>query len=139
VRAAGIPELVCENAADFVEAAVRYGNDRALLAPLRERLQQGRDTSTLFDMPGLVHHLEASYRTMWQAYESGQLPRPDLRNLDVYLEIGAKQPLDAIEVQALPEAEYRRHWLERLARRHQHRPLAADSRFISDELLAAWG
>ena len=139
VRAAGIPELVCESAAAFVEAAVRYGNDRALLEPLRERLRAGRETSTLFDMPGLVRGLEGLYGKMWQAHEGGNLPRPNLRNLDVYLEVGAKRPLDAIEVQALPEAEYRRHWLEQLARRHQHRPLDADSRLISDAVLADWG
>jgi predicted O-linked N-acetylglucosamine transferase (SPINDLY family) len=139
VRAAGTPELVCETPAEFVEAAVRYGNDRAALEPLRERLRTGRDTSTLFDMPGLVRNLEGLYAQMWRAHESGSLPRPDLRNLDVYLEVGSKQPLDAIEVQALPDAEYRQHWLERLARRHQHRPIDADSRLISDSVLAAWG
>ncbi|MEO6603202.1 MAG: glycosyl transferase, partial [Polyangiaceae bacterium] len=139
VRAAGIPELVCETATHFVEAAVRYGNDRAALEPLRERLRAGRDTSTLFDMPALVRNLEGLYARMWQAHESGRLPRPNLRNLDVYLEVGSKQALDAIEVQALPEAEYRQHWLERLARRHQHRPIDADSRLISEAVLEGWG
>ncbi|MES1174023.1 MAG: hypothetical protein ABUL62_06810 [Myxococcales bacterium] len=139
VRAAGLPELICETAADFVETAVRYGNDRAALQPLRARLRAGRDSSTLFDMPGLVRSLEGLYEAMWQAHESGSLPRPDLRNLDLYLEVGSKQALDAIEVQALPDAEYRQHWLERLARRHQHRPIDTDSRLISDAVLAAWG
>ncbi len=139
VRAAGIPELICETAEGFVQAAVRYGNDRALLTPLRERLRSGRDTSTLFDMPGLVRNLEGLYETMWQAHESGSLPRPNLRNLDVYLDVGSKQALDAIEVQALPDADYARHWLDRLARRHQYRPIDADARLISDAVLAAWG
>ncbi len=136
VRAAGIPEFVCETPQQFVESAVRYGNDRSLLAPLRQRLRSGRDTSTLFDMPGLVRHLEGLYSEMWQAHESGNLPRPDLRNLDVYLEVGEKQGLDTLEVQPLPD--YQSRWLERLARRHQYRPIAADARLISEAVLAAW-
>jgi predicted O-linked N-acetylglucosamine transferase (SPINDLY family) len=136
VRAAGIPELVCETAAQFVEAAVRFGNDRALLAPLRERLLAGRDSCTLFDMPSLVQHLEGLYAEMWQACRAGSLPRPSLTNLDVYLELGSEEPPDALEVQTLPD--YHAFWLEKLARRHQQRPIAPDSRLISDAVLASW-
>jgi len=137
VRAAGIPELVCESADEFVARAVRYGNDRASLAPLRERLRAGRDSCTLFDMPSLVRHLEGLYAEMRRAHETGTLPRPDLKNLDVYLEAGQNQQPDAVDLQTL--ADYRGFWLEKLARRHQHRPIDADSRLISPELLAAWG
>jgi predicted O-linked N-acetylglucosamine transferase (SPINDLY family) len=137
VRAAGLPELVCESAEDFVERAVRYGNDRASLEPLRERLRAGRDSCTLFDMPSLVRHLEGLYEKMWQAHETGTLPRPDLKNLDVYLQVGDNQQPDAVEVQTL--SDYRGFWLEKLERHHQHRPLDADSRLISPEVLAAWG
>ncbi|HEX7452854.1 MAG TPA: hypothetical protein VF294_11230 [Polyangiaceae bacterium] len=137
VRAAGIPELVCESADEFVTRAVRYGNDRASLAPLRERLRAGRDSCTLFDMPSLVRHLEALYAEMRRAHETGTLPRPDLKNLDVYLEAGQNQQPDAVDLQTL--ADYRGFWLEKLAQRHQHRPIDADSRLISPELLAAWG
>ncbi|HEX3850153.1 MAG TPA: hypothetical protein VHW01_04255 [Polyangiaceae bacterium] len=137
VRAAGIPELVCESADEFVERAVRYGNDRASLAPLRERLRAGRDSCTLFDIPSLVRHLEDLFAQMRHAHETGTLPRPDLKNLDVYLEVGQSQQPDALDLQTLPD--YRGFWLEKLARRHQHRPIDADSRLISPELLAAWG
>ena len=137
VRAAGIPELVCESADEFVERAVRYGSDRASLQPLRERLRAGRDSCTLFDMPALVRQLEDLYAQMRYAHETGTLPRPDLKNLDVYLEAGQNQQPDALDLQTL--ADYRGFWLEKLARRHQHRPIDADSRLISPELLAAWG
>ena len=136
VRAAGIPELVTESADAFVEAAVRYGNDRASLTPLRERLLVTRDTCTLFDMPSLVGHLESLYERMWREQQSGTLPRPNLENLDVYLEVAAKQPIDAVEIQTLPD--YHGHWLELLARRHAYRPIGPDSRLISPEVLAAW-
>jgi hypothetical protein len=129
--------LICESAQEFVEKAVRYGRDRRSLEPLRERLRAGRDTSTLFDMPGLVHELEGLYDQMWQAQQTGMLPRPKLENLEVYLEVGTSHALEAVETQAL--ADYHALWLDRLARRHLHRPIAADSRLISPAVLAAWG
>lgn len=137
VRAAGIGELVCESAAQFVETAVRLGSDRAALQPLRERLRAGRDSCTLFDMPNLVRHLEALFAKMWRAHESGQLPRPDLRNLEVYLEVGARTGPDAVEVQT--HADYHGYWLEQLARRHARRPIEPDARLISAAVLEAWG
>jgi predicted O-linked N-acetylglucosamine transferase (SPINDLY family) len=137
VRAAGIPELICASAQEFVEKAVRYGRDRHLLEPLRERLRAGRDTSVLFDMPTLVNELEGLYAQMWQAQQTGTLPRPKLDNLDVYLEVGSSYGLEALEVQTVPD--YHGHWLERLARRHAFRPIAADSRLITPAVLAAWG
>ena len=136
VRAAGIPELITQSGEEYVERAVSYGNDRAALAALSERLRRTRDRCVLFDMPSLVRHLEGLYQTMWQAHESGTLPRPDLRNLDVYLEVGSRHAPGG-DVQAL--GDYQRQWLERLAARHQHRPIEADSRLISAEVLAAWG
>jgi predicted O-linked N-acetylglucosamine transferase (SPINDLY family) len=79
VRAAGIPELVCESAEQFVETAVRFGNDRASLAPLRERLRAGRDSCVLFDMPSLVRHLEGLYMQMWQAPNARPTPSKSKR------------------------------------------------------------
>ncbi len=138
VRSAGLPELVCETAESFVETAVRYGNDRAALEPLRARLRANRDTCTLFDMPSLVRNLEGLYAEMWRAHESGTLPKPNLKNLDVYLQVGAEQQPDALEMQTLSDAAYHALWLERLGRRHQYRPLEADPRLISTSVLAAW-
>jgi predicted O-linked N-acetylglucosamine transferase (SPINDLY family) len=137
VRAAGIPELICESAEQFVETAVRLGNDRAALTQVRQRLQANRDSCTLFDMPGLVRHLEVLYAQMWQAHQTGRLPRPDLKNLDVYLEVGGQARPDATEVQTLPD--YHSRWLELLARRHARRPIEPDARLLSAEMLAAWG
>jgi len=137
VGAAGLPELICESAQEFAEKAVRYGRDRRLLSPLRERLRERRGTSVLFDMPTLVKELEGLYAKMWQAQEEGLLPRPKLDNLDVYLEVGEKHGLEARELQT--EADYHGLWLERLAQRHAHRPITADCRLVSPAVLASWG
>jgi predicted O-linked N-acetylglucosamine transferase (SPINDLY family) len=135
-RAAGIPELVTESAESFVETAVRLGNDRGALAPLRERLRAGRDTCTLFDMPLLVRHLEGLYSEMWEDHARGTLPQPDLRNLDVYLEVGGRFDCDAVEMQSI--ANYQRFWLEKLALRHRHRPVYPDSRLVTADVASEW-
>ena len=136
VRAAGVPELVCESPDEFVARAVRFGRDRALLEPLRERLSAGRDSCTLFDTPRLVRELEGLYRRTWNDYERGELPRPELKNLDTYLEIGAALEPDVVEMQALPN--YEQFWLEKLAMQHRARPLAVDARLITSDVLRQW-
>lgn len=137
LSAVGLPELICESADQFVEMGVRLGNDRPSLAELRERLKRERDSSTLFDVPGLVRRLEDLYQEMWIAFESGQLPQPNLDNLEVYLEVARDRPADAVDLQAHPD--YHGHWLGLLAQRHAHRPIRTDSRLVSDAVLAAWG
>ncbi len=126
VRAAGIPEMECASAEEFVNRAVAFGNDPASLEPYREKLRAGRDSCTLFDMPSLVHHLEALYRQMWTNFENGQLPRPDLSSLDVYLEVGIQVNHEEIEVQTIED--YHGWWRERLTQRHQFRPICPDRR-----------
>jgi predicted O-linked N-acetylglucosamine transferase (SPINDLY family) len=128
VRAAGVPELVCEAPADFVARAVELGRDPAKLRALRERLERGRSTCALFDTPALVRRLEGLYREMWQAYRDGKLPQPDLTNLDVYLELAVEANHEEIEVQTV--ADYHGWWRERLARRGRYRPVGPDRRLL---------
>ncbi len=126
VRAAGFPELVSTSAQEFVERAVEFGKDPALLQPYRDRLKAGRGTCTLFDMPLLVSQLEILYQQMWADYASGVLPRPELANLDVCLELGSQVNHESLEVQAIQD--YHEWWREMLARRHRFRPIDMDRR-----------
>jgi predicted O-linked N-acetylglucosamine transferase (SPINDLY family) len=126
IRSAGIPELACTTAEEFVNRAVAFGNDPALLKPFRETLKAGHDSCTLFDMPLLVRSLEGLYKQMWSDFEKGNLPRPDLANLDVYLEVGSQVKHDEIEVQTIQD--YHGWWHEKLVQRHQFRPIAPDHR-----------
>jgi predicted O-linked N-acetylglucosamine transferase (SPINDLY family) len=130
VRAAGIPELVSESAEEFADRAVALGRDRKALEAYREKLRQSRDTSVLFDMPMLVRKLEDLYKQMWSEYEHGELPRPDLHNLDVYLEVGSQIDHEVIEVQTMHD--YRNWWLGMLAERHRFRPIEHDRRLVQD-------
>jgi len=126
VRSAGIPDLICSSADEFVDRAIAFGRDPSLLAPYRARLHASRDSCTLFDTPLLVRHLEELYGQMWAQFEKGELPQPDLANLDVYLEVGNQVDHEEIEVQSI--ADYRSWWLERLTKRHSFRPIAPDRR-----------
>jgi predicted O-linked N-acetylglucosamine transferase (SPINDLY family) len=126
VRAADLPELICGSAEDFVNRAVEFGNNPALLQPFREKLRAGRDKCVLFDMPLLVKRLEDLYHQMWNHYQKGELPQPDLANLDAYLEVGCQPPHEEIEVQTIKD--YQGWWRENLARRHRFRPIPPDRR-----------
>ncbi|RAI43526.1 glycosyl transferase [Rhodoplanes roseus] len=129
VRAAGVPDLVCTTAEAFVARGIALGRDRAALAAYRERIRAGRDTCTLFDTPRLVRELEGLYGQMWQAFQAGTLPRPDLANLDVCLELGLAVDHEATEVQTI--ADYHGWWAERLARRDAVRPIPPCDRFAA--------
>jgi len=82
VRAAGIPELVCATPDEYVARAIAYGKDPASLAPFAKRLADGRDTCRLFDTPALIADLERLYQQMWDEFQRGELPVPDIANLD---------------------------------------------------------
>jgi len=134
VRAAGLADLVCETVTDYVERAVALGRDRALLVPYRQRLEAGRDTCTLFDVPLLVNRLEQLYAEMWADHRNGTQPVPDLANLDVYLEVGTQIDHDEIEVQTIED--YQEWWRSLLLRRHRRRPIPPDRRLFPAAIAA---
>jgi predicted O-linked N-acetylglucosamine transferase (SPINDLY family) len=135
VRAAGLPEMICATAEEFVTRAVALGQDRGALAPLRDRLRANRETCTLFDMPRLVRELEKLFREMWDACAQNSLPRPDLANLDVYLEVGGEMNHEDMEVQLIED--YHGWWSGGLATRHGSRPIAPDRRLVTGSGLFA--
>lgn len=128
VRSAGVSDLICSTAEQFVDRAVEFGRNPTLLEAFRERLRTGRDTCTLFDMPMLVRQLEGLYQQMWLEYENGVLPQPNLANLDVCLEVGVQLNHDDIEVQTIKD--YAEWWQNRLLKRHKVRPIEPDSRLL---------
>jgi hypothetical protein len=127
VTAAGIGEMQCATPEQFVDRAVEFGNDPAKLAPIKAKLIAGRDTCLLFDTPKLVHHLEDLYRQMWADLIRGALPVPDLRNLDIYHEIGLTLDLETIET--FGNDAYVALYQDKLAEWHDVYPIGPDSRF----------
>ncbi len=131
VRAAGLPEMVCDSADHFVARAIQLaGADRLSLAAQRQRLIEGRESSTLFDIDGLARALEGLYAEMAGQYRGGRLPEPNLANLAAYLEIGAAYNHDSAEI-GLIDA-YHAHYEAALLARHRRKPLAADARLWAD-------
>ena len=126
LRSAGLGELVCDSPAAFVELAVALGNDRPAIAALKARLEAGRDTCDLFNMDKLVDRLEGLYAGMVEDYRRGDLPEPDLTNLDAYLKVGVGFDHDTHEM--LAAADYHGLYRAGLARRHRARPLWPDAR-----------
>ncbi|MGX9963184.1 O-linked N-acetylglucosamine transferase, SPINDLY family protein [Roseomonas sp. F4] len=129
VRAAGVPELVCDTPADYVAQAIALGNDVARLRAYRPRLLALRETSVLFDTEAFVRAIEAQFETMWAAFRDGTLPRPDLTNLDTYLDLGLAEDHDARELFTVPD--YTERWRARLARRNGFQKLPPDARLWS--------
>lgn len=70
--AAGLPELVTQNAGDYEALALSLATDRARLSALRERLAAARETCALFDTPAYTRHLEAGYEQAGQRHCAGQ-------------------------------------------------------------------
>ena len=132
IRAAGVPELICDSTESFVSRAIALATtDRLSLASYRERLIANRDTCTLFDIQLLARKLEGLYAHMASEYIAGRLPQPQLANMDAYLDIGAAFDHDAIEIGLM--GDYHAFYKAELARRDRRRPLIADGRIWTDE------
>jgi len=134
VRSAGLPELVCDTPAAFVELAVALAADPARLQNLRARLQATRDTCVTFDMDLLTSELEGLYLRMCEDHQAGQTPQPDLRNLDAYLDAGIQSNPDTEEMLAV--SDYHERYIRALTARHRMRPLPADGKLWTPEQIA---
>lgn len=131
VHAAGLPELICSGPQDYIARAVDYGRDPRALQAVRDQLAARRETSVLRDMPGLARRLEDIYWEMQEEAERGETPVPDLRNLDVYYEVGAELVQANLVYQ--DDAAYRAQYLEKLAAQHDFAPIPFDSRLWTAE------
>lgn len=128
VTAAGLPELVCASPDDYVARAIELGHDRAQLASMRQKLEAGRASCTLFDMPLLVRSLEGLYEQMWTDFAEGRLPQPDLSNLDMLHDVGCEDGHDEAVAAASNIAQYHGVYRDSLAARHAFATLAYDRR-----------
>jgi predicted O-linked N-acetylglucosamine transferase (SPINDLY family) len=127
LTAASLPDLVTETPEEFVERAIHLaGQGRGELEVIRARLLATRDTCTLFDVAKLSRSLETLYRQMRDDYLSGNLPQPNLTNLEAYFEIGVAQDHETREMGAV--TDYNGFYEAHLARRHYHHPMPADGR-----------
>jgi predicted O-linked N-acetylglucosamine transferase (SPINDLY family) len=75
LEAVGLPELATHSLDEYERLALRLARDPFALRDLKQRLEQNRATSPLFDTDRLRHHIEAAYRTMWETWQRGEVPR----------------------------------------------------------------
>jgi predicted O-linked N-acetylglucosamine transferase (SPINDLY family) len=75
LHALGLEELVTGNLEDYEAMALRLATDPALLANIRRKLEQNRETYPLFDTDRFRRHIEAAYTQMWELWQRGEAPR----------------------------------------------------------------
>ncbi len=75
LAAAGLPELVTENAAAFEALTIKLGNDPKALKKLKDKLAKNKANCALFDTAAFTKHIEAAYETMWKAWLAGENPK----------------------------------------------------------------
>ena len=74
LMAIGMPELVTKSLEEYEQAALALARSPQRLIALRQKLQNNRDASALFDLPKLTGNIEAAYARMWQTWLAGQTP-----------------------------------------------------------------
>ena len=70
----GLPELVTRSAADYEALALELARSPERLGTLRQRLQQQREGSALFDSARFARGLEAGFEAMWRRHAQGLPP-----------------------------------------------------------------
>ena len=122
--------MIMPDLAAYVATAIRLGNNPAEAKALKEKLLSARATSTLFNTNLLVSSLEGLFERMWQDFAAGNLPVPDLRNLEIYEEV-------AVTHQAAHGPVNAPDYTEALAAWNAFYPLALDSRLWTGETPAS--
>ena len=70
----GLPELITDNLEDYEALALKLARDKNLLAAIKAKLAQNRETFPLFDTDRFRRHIESAYETMWERYQRGEPP-----------------------------------------------------------------
>jgi protein O-GlcNAc transferase len=74
LHAIGLDELVTPTLDEYEALARRLACEPQLLAQLRARLLQNRQTHALFDTARFTRNIEAAYQQMWETWKAGRPP-----------------------------------------------------------------
>jgi len=74
ISAVGLPELITHTLEDYEAMALTLATSPVLLASIKHKLQQQRDSSALFDITRAQQGFESAYEMMWQRYQQGLPP-----------------------------------------------------------------
>jgi len=75
LTAAGLPELLTENAGDSEALAIKLATDATALKSLRDKLARNKQSCALFDTSRFARNIEAAYRTMQARWLAGEKPQ----------------------------------------------------------------
>jgi predicted O-linked N-acetylglucosamine transferase (SPINDLY family) len=82
LNAVGIPELITNNVDEYEKAALELATDPAKLALIKDKLEQNRLTTPLFDTELFTRHIQSAYEAMYGRYQAGLSPdHIDVRDL----------------------------------------------------------
>jgi predicted O-linked N-acetylglucosamine transferase (SPINDLY family) len=68
LTAIGLPALITGNLEDYEKLALTLARDPARLAGLKQKLEEGRLTTALFDTTSFTRNLEAAYEKMREEF-----------------------------------------------------------------------
>lgn len=74
LHAIDLPELIAEDEQDYVRKASELGNSPELVKPMRQRLEENRFLSPLFDAERFCRHIETAYEMMATRAKQGLKP-----------------------------------------------------------------
>ncbi len=74
LSAVGLPELITYSLEDYEAMALKLATSPVLLARIKHKLQQQRESSALFDIVRARLGFESAYEVMWQRYQQGLPP-----------------------------------------------------------------
>jgi predicted O-linked N-acetylglucosamine transferase (SPINDLY family) len=74
LQAIGLAELITTSLDQYEALALRLAREPHLLAELRARLIQNRQTHPLFDTARFTRNIEAAYQQMWEIWRAGRPP-----------------------------------------------------------------
>jgi predicted O-linked N-acetylglucosamine transferase (SPINDLY family) len=75
LHAVGLSELVTDSLEEYESLARKLATEPALLQSIKDKLQQNRLSTPLFDSSRFRRHIEAAYTTMWEMRKRGESPR----------------------------------------------------------------
>jgi protein O-GlcNAc transferase len=70
--AVGLPELITSSPQDYEAQALKLSKTPSVLAEVRTRLAQQRDTASLFDTDRFRRDIESAYLRMWERCQRGE-------------------------------------------------------------------
>jgi predicted O-linked N-acetylglucosamine transferase (SPINDLY family) len=79
LNAIRLPELITSSQEEYEALAIELATSPEKLKQIKQKLEQNRLTTPLFDTPLFTQHIEAAYSMMYERYQEGLIPE----NIDI--------------------------------------------------------